>query len=99
MNQAPPKKYQCGWCKKKFISEIRPPFVLDGKYGKQGKKTKGVRLGDPVVLPDGYVVNAPGPSRFHGTGFACSVECYRSLTGQEPPDDATQSQGTSPDQP
>jgi len=80
----PPKKYQCGWCKKKWISEIRPPFILDSKYGRQGKKDKGVRLGNPVALADGYVVNAPGPSRFHGSEFACSPECYEKLTGEPP---------------
>ncbi len=81
-----PKKYQCGWCKKKWMSSIRPPFVLDGKYGKQGKKNKGVKLGEPVEMTDGYSVSAPGPSRFSGSGFACSVECYKDLTGQEPPE-------------
>jgi len=96
-----PKKYQCGWCKKKYVSEIRPPFTLPGgvKHGRLGKSHKVAKLGDPIVI-QGYAVRAPGVPRFSGSEFACSVKCYRQLTGEDPNGDPTPyGQGTSPDQP
>lgn len=94
-----PKKYTCAWCRKKFVSEIRPPLRLpDGaKHGRVGVSNKVEKLGEPIVI-QGHAVSPPGGALFEGSEFACSVECYENLTGQEPPDGATHSQGASSDQ-
>lgn len=99
MTEAPPKKYLCGWCKKKWISEIRPPFILpDGsKHGRDSKRGKVEKLGEPVVI-QGFAVSAPGTSRFSGSEFACSVKCYENLTGEKPDGEPTpHSQGAGAD--
>ena len=93
-----PKKYTCGYCRKKYVSRIRSPYRLpDGKRGRVGKSHKVEKLGEPIVI-QGHAVHAPGNALFEGSEFACSVECYEALTGEKPPDGTTHSQGTSPDQ-
>ena len=80
------KKYVCGWCRKKYVSRIRPPLLLpDGaKHGRVGKSNKVEKLGEPVII-QGHAVSAPGSALFEGSEFTCSVECYENLVGEPPP--------------
>lgn len=84
METSIPKKYTCAWCRKKYVSRIRLPFVLDRKHSRIGNSNKVEKLGDPVII-QGHPISAPGSPRFEGTKYACSSECYKNLTGSSPP--------------
>lgn len=76
------EKYTCAFCRRKFVAKIRPPFALGQLYGRDGCRVE--RIGEATVFTCSRTLTGPGGSRFQGSRYACSEECFEKLTGRKP---------------
>ena len=77
-----PDKYECASCRKKFVSQLRPPIRLPRVMGEEKTGCECLTYGDIVI----HVCHRrKNPSPFKGSEWACSNVCYLALTGESPP--------------